>query len=225
MTNLTRKLLFTTFFQDSSLQQTTLRPSIRDAVVAVGILFFLVKCAAAAPAPALEKDDLFAPYATGVPKVTTVISEETKDGVKVTKLRFASAEGSKEGEVKDCEIYAIIARPENTAGQKLPGMLVCHGGGGMANEDGPIAWAKLGYVAIAPDLPGYGANDKMLSISRVTKMQFGADQIIPPKPTPYVCVLFDAVTPFLPHPLRSKGGFKHLPPKAISCYEVGQVEV
>ena len=23
-------------------------------------------------------------------------------------------------------------------------------------------------------------------------------------------------TPFLPHPLRSKGGFKHLPPKAIS---------
>lgn len=152
--------------------------------------------AAAAPPPALEKDDLFAPYAKGVPKVTTVISEETKDGVKVTKLRFASAEGSKEGDVKDCEIYAIMARPANTAGKKLPGMLVCHGGGGMAmaNEDGPIAWAKLGYVAIAPDLPGYGANDKMLSLSRVTKMPFGAGQIIPPKPTPYVCVLFDAVT-------------------------------
>jgi len=170
------------------------RPGIRDAVVSVGILFFLMKCAAGAPAPALEKDDIFAPYAKGVPKVTTVISEETKDGVKVTKLRFASAEGSKEGEVKDCEIYAIIARPADTAGKKLPGMLVCHGGGGFADEGGPIAWAKLGYVAIAPDLPGYGANDRMLSISRVTKMQYGADQIIPPKPTPYVCVLFDAVT-------------------------------
>ena len=171
-----------------------MRPSLRDAIVSVGVLFFLVKCAAAAPAPALEKDDIFAPYAKGVPKVTTVISEETKDGVQVTKLRFASAEGSKGGEVKDCEIYAIMARPANTAGQKLPGMLVCHGGGGMAGEGGPIAWAKLGYVAIAPDLPGYGANDKMLSISRVTNMQYGADQIIPPKPTPYVCVLFDAVT-------------------------------
>jgi len=176
------------------LQKLILRPAIRNAVVSVGILFLIVKCAAAATPPALDQDDLFSPYAKGVPKVRTVISEVTKDGVKVTKLRFASAEGSKEGEVKDCEIYAIMARPANTAGQKLPGMLVCHGGGGMANEGGPIAWAKLGYVAIAPDLPGYGANDKMLSISRVTKMQFGADQIIPPKPTPYVCVLFDAVT-------------------------------
>ncbi|MBM4036200.1 MAG: hypothetical protein FJ291_31075, partial [Planctomycetes bacterium] len=81
-----------------------MRPGIRDAVVSVGVLFFLVRSAAAAPA--LEKDDIFAPYAKCVPKVTTVISEETKDGVKVTKLRFASAEGSKEGEVKDCEIYA-----------------------------------------------------------------------------------------------------------------------
>ena len=60
-----------------------MRPGIRDAVVSVGILFFLVKCAAAAPA--LEKDDIFAPYAKSVPKVTAVISEETKDGVKVTK--------------------------------------------------------------------------------------------------------------------------------------------
>jgi len=34
------------------------RPGIRDAVVSVGILFFLVKCAAAAPAPALISDTL-----------------------------------------------------------------------------------------------------------------------------------------------------------------------
>jgi dienelactone hydrolase len=190
--NVTRRLLFTTFFRDNGLEETTLIPAIRGAVVSVGILFFLVKCTASAPA--LEKDDLFASYAKGVPKVTTVISEEAKDGVKVTTLRFASAEGSKEGEVKDCAIYAIIAQPANTTGQKLPGLLVCHGGGGMAGEGGPIAWAKLGYVAIAPDLSGYGANDKMLSISRVIKIQFGADQIIPLKPTPYVCVLFDAVT-------------------------------
>ena len=173
-----------------------MKPGIRNTVISVGLLFFLVKCAIAAPAPApaLQKDDIFAPYAKGVPKVTTVIFEGIMDGVKVTKLRFASAEGSVEGEVKTCEIYAIMARPANTAAKKLPGMLVCHGGGGMAGEGGPIAWAKLGYVAIAPDLPGYGANDKMLSISRVTHLQGGAAQVIPLQPTPYVCVLFDAVT-------------------------------
>ena len=141
MVYLTRELLFTTSLRDSPLQKSILRPAIRNAVVSVGILFLILKCAAAATPPALEQDDLFAPYAKGVPKVTTVISEETKDGVKVTKLRFSSAEGSKEGDVKDCEIYAIMARPANTAGKKLPGMLVCHGGGGMANEGGqPRGW-------------------------------------------------------------------------------------
>ena len=95
---------------------TTMRPSIRDAVavVAVGIWFLLLKCAAAAPAPVLEKDDIFTPCAKDVPKVTTAISEETQDGVKVKKLQFASAEGSKEGEVMDCEIYDIMARPANS---------------------------------------------------------------------------------------------------------------
>ena len=80
-----------------------MRPGIRDVVVYVGSLFFLVNYAATAPA--LEKDDISAPSAKGVPKVTTVISEETKDGVKVMKLRFASTVGSKEGEVKDCEFF------------------------------------------------------------------------------------------------------------------------
>jgi len=169
------------------------RPGILDMIALFAFLVFLVECAVGAAGPPLEKDDIFAPYMNGAPKITTVISEETKDGVKVTKLRFASAEGSKEGAVKDCEIYAILARPADAAGKKLPGMLVCHGGGGQAFEEGATVWAKLGYVAIMPDLPGYGASDKMQSISRVTKMQFGADQVIPLKPTPYVCVLFDAV--------------------------------
>ena len=170
-----------------------MRLGILDVVVVFGFLTFSMKCAAGAPAPPLEKDDIFAPYVRGAPKITTVISDQTRDGVKVTKLRFASAEGSKEGAVKDCEIYAILARPADSAGLKLPGILICHGGGGMAFEEGAIAWAKLGYVAIIPDLPGYGANGKMQSITRVNDMQFGADQVIPLKPTPYVCVLFDAV--------------------------------
>ena len=151
-----------------------------------------IKAAVAPPAP-LDKDDVFAPYVVGAPKVTQVLSEETKDGVRVTKLRFAGAEGSKKGAVKGCEIYAVLARPADAAGRKLPGILICHGGGGQAYEAAAVAWAKLGYVAIMPDLPGFGANKKMRSISRVTKMQFGAGQMIPLKPTPQVCVLFDSV--------------------------------
>ena len=145
-----------------------------------------------APPPPLDKDDIFAPYVKGVPKVTTVLSEEIKDGVKVTNLRFASAEGSKEGAVKDCEIYAAMARPANAAGKKLPGILICHGGGGAGGEGCPIAWAKLGYVAIAPDFPGIGAKG-MRSITRVNNMTSGADLVTPLNPTPYVCVSFDAV--------------------------------
>ena len=38
-----------------------MRPSIRDAVVYVGAFFFLVNCAAAAPAPALGKGEKIAP--------------------------------------------------------------------------------------------------------------------------------------------------------------------
>jgi len=151
---------------------------------------FAAKAALPPPSP-LPEDDIFAPYVDTVPIVTTVLSEAVQDGIKVTHLRFASFEGSKEGVVNGSEVYAVMARPAAPAVEKRPGILICHGGGGMAGAGGPIAWAKYGYVAIAPDIPGYGANDKMKSISRVTTMPYGSDQITV-TPSPYACVLFDA---------------------------------
>lgn len=163
----------------------------------VSLVFFLAfpaVVAAKAPEapPPLAKDDIFYPYLKEVPQVTTVLREEVRDGVRVTELRFSSFEGSQEGQVNPSEVYAVLARPAGTAPGQRPAMLICHGGGGTASDGGPIAWAKLGYVALAPDLPGYGANDKMKSLGRVTKMPFGTGGF-DVTPSPHASVLFDAV--------------------------------
>ena len=75
-----------------------MRPGIRDAVVSVGLLFFLAKCAAAAPAPALEKDDIFAPYAKGVRYVFEDIERGTPTyvtGGEAFEIAIAETRGSR----------------------------------------------------------------------------------------------------------------------------------
>lgn len=61
------------------------------------------------------------------------------------------------------EVYAFMALPEGMG--PFPGLLVMHGGKGHAEEAKAIAWAKRGYVAIAPDLP-YIANPETASESK-----------------------------------------------------------
>ena len=63
----------------------------------------------------------------------------------------------------DAEIFALIATPK--APGKHPGMLVLHGGGGIAEVDKAMAWAQRGYVAVAPDLPGI-AEPKKLTVTK-----------------------------------------------------------
>src|ERR1035437_8884854 len=112
-------------------------------------------CSLMPPKP-LPPNDIFAPYVSMTPKVAAVLSENVIDGIKVTKLRFASVEGSFERTTKPCEYYAILARPAAPATAKRPAILFCHGGAGFAREDSAIGWAKLGYVCISPELVGYG---------------------------------------------------------------------
>lgn len=50
------------------------------------------------------------------------------------------------------EIYAVVARPA-TEGTH-PGVLICHGGLGVAAEDQAVVWARWGYVAVSLDQPG-----------------------------------------------------------------------
>lgn len=55
------------------------------------------------------------------------------------------------------EVYAVIAAPK--APGMYPALVVLHGGRGRADMDLVVRWAKRGYVAIAPDLPGIADPD------------------------------------------------------------------
>ena len=58
---------------------------------------------------------------------------------------------------KPTRVFAYIGRPAEGAGP-FPAMVLVHGGGGAAFRDWAEHWAKRGYVAIAMDTSGRGAN-------------------------------------------------------------------
>jgi dienelactone hydrolase len=148
-------------------------------------------CSLAVPKP-LPPDDIFAPYVNMTPKVATVLSENVADGVKVTRLRFASVEGTFNRATAPCEYYAILARPAAPAKAKRPAILYCHGGGGFAREDSVMGWAKLGYVCISPELVGFGDIKQMHSVNRVTSQKY-SEHVGTVTPDRYASTLFDAV--------------------------------
>lgn len=62
-------------------------------------------------------------------------------------------------EGRDTEVFAFYATPATvgaatTAGQKFPGVVLIHGGGGTAFAEWVWLWAQRGYAAIAMDLSG-----------------------------------------------------------------------
>ena len=93
--------------------------------------------------------NIFSPYLKGItPKVVRDMGTETVDGVQVHKVVFRSMTVG--GEPQD--VYAIIARPPGAG--PFPAVLWLHGGYGCADAGAAVRYAKAGYVAIAPDLPG-----------------------------------------------------------------------
>lgn len=62
---------------------------------------------------------------------------------------------------KPTRVFAYYVEPEKADG-RLPAMVLVHGGGGTAFKEWAELWAKRGYVAIAMDLAGYGADKKKL---------------------------------------------------------------
>jgi cephalosporin-C deacetylase-like acetyl esterase len=101
-----------------------------------------------------------------VPEVTTVLSEGLAGRIRVERIRFRSFEGTSDGGVTTNEIFAVIARPITNAVRSLPGILLCHCGDGSVQEWLAIEWAKLGFVAITPEFPGWVYVAGMESISR-----------------------------------------------------------
>lgn len=63
---------------------------------------------------------------------------------------------------KPTKVFAWIGIPKHKLGQKLPGIVLVHGGGGTAFESWVRLWNARGYAAIAMDnvgnIPGLGRN-------------------------------------------------------------------
>jgi len=111
------------------------------------LLFFLSSSLHAADTGPWNLDDLRKP-----PKVEWI----DKEGP----VRSLYYEGeSYQG--KPTRVFAWYAEPAKIDGT-LPAMVLVHGGGGTAFKEWAELWAKRGYVAIAMDLAGVGADKKRL---------------------------------------------------------------
>jgi len=93
--------------------------------------------------------NIFSPYLKGItPKIVNDLGTQTVGGVQIHKVVFRSMTVG--GETQD--VYAIIARPPGDG--PFPAVLWLHGGYGCADANTVVRYAKAGYVALSPDLPG-----------------------------------------------------------------------
>lgn len=63
---------------------------------------------------------------------------------------------------KPTRVFAYLAIPEQKARKVFPAMVLVHGGGGTAFPEWAQLWADRGYVALAMDLAGCGADGKRM---------------------------------------------------------------
>nr|WP_248926291.1 discoidin domain-containing protein [Paenibacillus hamazuiensis] len=95
--------------------------------------------------------DIFQPFLMGTaPVITQVLSETTAESgaVKVTKVLYQSDVDA----ARSNQVYAVIAAP--AAAGSYPGVLILHGGTECTQDALAIDYAKRGYVAVTPELPG-----------------------------------------------------------------------
>jgi len=64
---------------------------------------------------------------------------------------------------KPTRVFAYYGLPEVKPNEKLPAMVLVHGGGGTAFKEWAEIWAKRGYICIAMDLAGRGPDKKRLT--------------------------------------------------------------
>jgi len=72
---------------------------------------------------------------------------------------------------KPAKIFAYFCYPAN-APEKLPAILLSHGGGGTAHLGRSLAWARRGYAVLTLDLPGKGEQ-------RASSRSTGPDMDVP----------------------------------------------
>jgi len=91
--------------------------------------------------------DPLLPFVNSIPPVNEVISITTEDGLKLERFTFLSRDSIN-------VVYGILVYPQNIT-DKLPGVLVFHGGGSRAEQVLGVAknYARKGFVSLAIDLP------------------------------------------------------------------------
>lgn len=100
-----------------------------------------------------RETDPFAPYLRGkAPRIIKTLADSTADGVKIRTLLFHSRDVQTPGGTVPTEIFAAVIRPVTPG--SYPGLMVLHGGGGTAEIEKAIRWAKQGYIVVTLDLPG-----------------------------------------------------------------------
>ena len=86
--------------------------------------------------------------------------EQLTNNIRIRHVTFKSVPVYKDGKYHDDTIvYAMVAMPADAApGEKLPGLLILHGGGQFAQwapQQWLVGqWAAAGYVVVTCDLPG-----------------------------------------------------------------------
>lgn len=138
-----------------------------------------------------SSEDPFARYLTDRPPVIVrVAPTEVTRGVRVERVIFHSRVTRLSGQNESSEVFAVIARPNGS--KHYPGLLLLHGGSGSAETEKAITWAGMGYVVVAPDLPGIAAPDKIPFSNGAWKMKT-ANDYISASPDATASPIFDAV--------------------------------
>lgn len=150
------------------------------------LTFIEILLAPLAALHAAESIDPFAPYLDGkAPEILREVASTNvvPENITVRRVVFRSRDNS--------EIFALIATPKVSG--KHPGMLVLHGGGGIAEVEKAIAWAQRGYVAVAPDMPGIADPKKLADTKgKWSSLKYGEARWVA-APDASASILFDAV--------------------------------
>lgn len=79
----------------------------------------------------------------------TEVPDYNKGKIKAVLLDSVSYKG------EITKVFAYVGVPEHEAGQKIPGIVLVHGGGGTAYYDWVRMWVNRGYAAISMDTEGH----------------------------------------------------------------------
>ena len=91
---------------------------------------------------------------TASPKVTYIPDYDPKGSTGWAGIKALWYEGA-EYQGKPTKVFAYIGYPKRNAGEKVPAVVLVHGGGGHAYAHWIKLWNERGYAAIAMDTEGY----------------------------------------------------------------------